>query len=255
MKSGIIVMALALLSIVETKAQLKDPTISFSVQPTLGNRLMTFRSNVSSRVKDSINSMDRMRDALGAQIMVSFSTSQSARIHFGLQFQNFGYTRRRENYRFLDTIHPEIGVMNDLSQTGGNYADFNFRYHYIAIPFLFSKEIKSKSVKESKMQFLIGGSIAALVNHDIKAQLRGFSTKDGKDFRLKDEDNQAGRFNANLQISFRLENPLYGKNTFIFVQPDLFVPILKANYSSMRAQLYAFGLQVGVMFKLDKDKA
>lgn len=248
-------MALVLFSVIETKAQLKDPAISFSVQPTIGNRLMTFRSNVSSRIKDSINSMDRMRDAIGAQIMISFSTSQTARVHFGLQFQNFGFTRRRENYRFLDTIHPEIGVMNDLSQTGGNYADFNFRYHYVAIPFLFSKEIKSKNVKESKMQFLIGGSIGALINHDIKAQLRGFSTKEGKEFRLKDEGNQAGRFNANLQISFRLENPLYGKNTFIFVQPDLFVPVLKANYSNMRAQLYALGLQVGVMLKLDKDKA
>lgn len=237
------------------QAQLKDPAISFSIEPTLSNRIMTYKRSVTTQFKDSINKMDRWRDAIGGQIMVSFSTSRTSNIFFGLQFQNFGYTRRRENLRFLDTIHPQIGVMNDLSQTGGNYVDFNVRYQYIALPFLISKRIELKNMKESKLQFLFGGSISTLINHDIFAQLRGFSTQNGKEFDLSDEEAEAGRFNANLQLGLRLENPLYGKNTFVFVQPNIYLPVLKANYGFQRAQLYVFSLQLGIMMKLKEDKA
>ena len=67
--------------------------------------------------------------------------------------------------------------------------------------------------------------------------------------------NEAGLFNANIQFGLRLENPIINKNTFIFVQPELYLPILKANYSDEKAQLYHFGLQIGMMYLLEKDKA
>lgn len=237
------------------KAQLKDPALSISVMPTVSNRLMSFKTNVPDNYKDSINQSDGYRDALSAAVMMSYSVDKYTRIHFGLQYLNLGFTRKKENLRFLDTIHPQIGIMSDLSQTGESYVDFNYRFHYITLPFLVDKQIVNKRLKASTLHFIMGASISALLKHDIKAQFHGFSLKGGQKSKVLDAgDQEAGRLNGNLQFGFRLENLVYGEKTFVFVQPNVFIPILKANYSKERAQLYALGLQVGLMFKIEKDK-
>lgn len=236
-------------------AQLSNPALSFSVEPGLGNRGMNFKSKVPSAYKDSINKADVWRQSLSASAMLSYSTSRYSRIFTGIQFLNFGFTRMRYNLKFMDTIHPDIGIVNDLSQTGSNDVAYVYRYQYLAFPFLFSSKLKVKKLKSSTLHFMMGGSLCVLLNHDIKTKLIGFSAKGEKQFRLKDKDNEAGSFNANIQFGMRLENPIINKNTLIFVQPELYLPILKANYSDQKAQLYHFGLQIGLMYLLENDKA
>ena len=236
-------------------AQLSNPALSFSVEPGVGNRGMNFKSKVPSAYKDSINKADIWRESLSASAMLSYSTSRYSRIFTGIQFLNFGFTRMRYNLKFKDTIHPDIGIVNDLSQTGSNDVAYVYRYQYLAFPFMFASKLKVKKLKASTLHFMMGGSLCVLLNHDIKTKLIGFSAKGEKQFRLKDKDNQAGLFNANIQFGLRLENPVINKNTFIFVQPELYLPILKANYSDQKAQLYHFGLQIGMMYLLEKDKA
>ena len=236
-------------------AQLSNPALSFSVEPGVGNRGMNFKSKVSSAYKDSINKADIWRQSLSASAMLSYSTSRYSRIFTGVQFLNFGFTRMRYNLKFMDTIHPDIGIVNDLSQTGSNDVAYVYRYQYLAFPFMFASKLKVKKLKSSTLHFMMGGSLCVLLNHDIKTKLIGFSAKGEKQFKLKDKENEAGLFNANIQFGLRLENPIINKNTFIFVQPELYLPILKANYSDEKAQLYHFGLQIGMMYLLEKDKA
>lgn len=246
---------LLLVSYTSVHAQLSNPAISFSVEPGVGNRGMNFKSKVPKAYKDSINKADIWRQSLSASAMLSLNTSRYSRIFTGIQFLNFGFTRMRYNLKFMDTIHPDIGIVNDLSQTGSNDAAYIYRYQYLAFPFLFSSKLRVKKLKSSSLHFMMGGSLAVLLNHDIKTKLIGFSAKGQKEFKLKDKENEAGLFNANIQFGLRLENPIIDKNTFIFVQPDIYLPILKANYSDEKAQLYHFGLQIGIMYNLDKDKA
>lgn len=155
----------------------------------------------------------------------------------------------------MDTIHPQIGIVNDLSQTGSNDVEYNYRYQYIGIPFLFSSKLRIRKMKTSRLHFMFGGAVSGLINHDIKVKLIGFSAFGKKEFRLDGDEDEPIRFNASLQFGFRLENPLFDENTFIFVQPDLFLPLIASNRSDMRAQLYGLGLQVGCMINLEKDKA
>ncbi len=236
-------------------AQPSNPALSFSVEPGVGNRGMNFKSKVPSAYKDSINKADIWRQSLSASAMLSYSTSRYSRIFTGVQFLNFGFTRMRYNLKFMDTIHPDIGIVNDLSQTGSNDVAYVYRYQYLAFPFMFASKLKVKKLKSSTLHFMMGGSLCVLLNHDIKTKLIGFSAKGQKQFKLKDKENEAGLFNANIQFGLRLENPIINKNTFIFVQPELYLPVLKANYSDEKAQLYHFGLQVGIMYLLEKDKA
>ena len=230
---------------------------SLSVEPTIGNRLISYKGNYPQTFKDSIKKADRSRDAFSVAFMLSTKYKSKNRFYIGLQFQNFGFTRKKDNLNFLDTIHPEIGIMNDLSQTGGAYVDFNYRYAYLAIPILFSQQISSKKKTSTIVHFIYGGSISALLKHDIRAVLHGFSTRGNqKVYTLKNPSENVDRINVNLHAGLRIENMLYNKSTWVFVQPEVFVPTLNANSGSERHHLWAIGLQVGVyyvpQFKDDK---
>jgi len=230
---------------------------SVSIEPTVGNRLISYKGNYPQSFKDSIQKVDRSRDAISMAFMVSTKFKSRNRFYIGLQFQNFGFTRKKDNLRFLDTIHPEIGIMNDLSQTGGAYVDFNYRYAYLAIPILFSQQISSKKKLNTTVHLIYGGSISALMKHDIRAVLHGFSTRGNqKVYTFKNPSENVDRINVNLHAGLRIENMLYNKSTWVFVQPEIFVPTLNANSSNERHHLWAIGLQVGVyympQFKDDK---
>jgi len=248
------ILIFCLLTGLAAEAQFKEPSYSFAVVPTLGNRLISFKSGGSAYVKDSLKKADGWRDAIGASVIFGFKSGKTSRIFIGFQFHNFGFTRKKENIRFKDTIHPDIGIMNDLSQTGNNYVDFNYRYMYLAVPFLMSKQISGKNMKSSTLHLLFGGSLAGLVKHDIKAQFHGFSAFGKKEFKLEDKESQPGLLNGNLHIGLRLENLVYGKSTFVFVQPTVYVPILGANYGEQRHHLFALGLEVGLMYQPNKEK-
>lgn len=237
------------------EAQKIKGAMYWSVAPTLGNSFTTFQNAVSSQVKDSLKKQDHWRSAIGASAMFGLELSSTRKLMIGLQFSNYGFTRKRENYKFLDTLHPEIGVMADLSQTGNNYIDFNYRYQYLTIPVIYSMQISGKAMKSSTIHWNIGGSISGLVQHDIRAVLHGFSAKGEKVFKLKNEAENPGLFNANFHTGFRLENLIDGKRTYIFVQPCLNIPLLNANYGKERHHLYALSFEVGFIFKPEKKES
>ena len=232
------------------EAQLREPAWSLSVQATYGNRFMVYKGNFSDRYKDSLGKADRGRDAIGGAFTVSFQAGKRQRLYTGLQFHNFGFTRKKENLRFLDTIHPGIGIVNDLSQTGGAYVDFNYRYMYLSLPLLFSWQLSGKKLPNTSIHLIYGLSVSALVHHDIRAVLHGFSTRGGqKIYPLNNSSGEPERINAILQGGFRIENALYGKETMVFVQPELFVPAMTANRSSERHRLWAAAIQIGICYK------
>lgn len=236
-------------------AQLKDPAISISLQPTLGSRFITYKGNFTQDFKDSLNKADRFRDAIGASILVSFQISKTRRMYTGLQFHNFGFTRRKEDIKFKDTIHPEIGIMNDLSQTGGAYADFNYQYMYLSLPLIFSNQISGKKLVDTKIHFTYGGSASVLIKHQIRAVLRGFSTRGAEKVHpLENKGSDPDRININAHFGMRVENKLFSKSTWVFVQPELLIPFLNANGGSQRHRLWALGLQIGIFYQPNKDK-
>lgn len=226
-----------------------------SVMPTFGNTITAYKNNVSDNYKDSLNKLDRWRPAIGASLLFGFEMRNKDFLQIGLQYHNFGFTRKREDYRFKDTLHPSIGIMNDLSQTGANYINFNYRYQYLSIPFLYSKHLKAKQFKSSSFHWTIGGSLSGLINHDIRAVLHGFSAYGKKVFIIDNEADNPSFFNINFQTGFRLENLLDNKRTYIFVQPTLYIPAFSANYSKERHHLYSLALEVGIVIKPEKAKA
>ena len=233
-------------------SQIKNGWWQAAITPTLGNRIITYKGEFSAKYKDSISKADGFRSAIGANIGYHYEISKEERIFIGLQFYNFGFMRKKENLKFLDTIHPEIGRMFDMSQTGINYVNFMYRYYYASVPFIYERLIgKTKKVQS---YFQLGGALGGLISHSIRADLHGFSAQGKKKFILKNDSEQAARLMFNLQMGVRVESVLYDKNSYIFVQPTLYLPILTANYAPERHHLYALGLELGVIFKIKKPE-
>lgn len=248
-------MLILILNCIDLSGQLKDPGYSFAIEPTFSSRIAVYKGSYSDTYKDSLQKADRYRDAIGASFLVSFKTGKKQRIYTGIQFHNFGFTRKKENIRFMDTIHPQIGIMNDLSQTGGAHVDFNYRFMYLSLPVLFSRQISGKKMTSTLVHLIWGGSVSVLMQHDIRAVLHGFSTRGAeKVHKLENSAAEASRINACLHAGFRVENLLFGKDTWIFAQPEIYLPAFTANGSSERYRLLAAGIQVGIYYQPIKDK-
>ena len=72
----------------------------FSVQPTVANRIMLY-SSVNQKNKDSFSKVDQSRITLGANALFTLPINKDLSLMTGLKFQSMGFTRRKENIRFL----------------------------------------------------------------------------------------------------------------------------------------------------------
>lgn len=233
----------------------KNISWSFSLQPVISGAWIGFKNELPAEKKDSIRKAGTIRTALGFSVLISSEYRKNKRLYTGLQFQNFGFSRIRENLKFLDTIDPRIGIVNDLSQTGGAYVNFQYRYKYLAIPLLFSDLISDPKKKETRLHILYGTSVSALLSHDIRAVLHGFSTRGGvKEHILDNSRDEPGRFNMNLHGGFRIETRISGESIYGFAQPEIILPVFPANQGAERHRLWVAGMQVGIFYITGQNK-
>ncbi len=237
-------------------AQFKGSEWSIYIQPTLGNRFVQYKNEVSQKYKDSIAQADGYRKSIGAGLEYHKVIDRYSSLQFGLQYFNAGFTRTRKAYKFLDTIHPQIGIMADLSDPSGNYVKFNYRFHFVALPVLYQTKLKIKRLPENTSLFWLGGAqIDMLIKHDIKAKLYGFSAYGEKEFVLDNKEADASRYNLALQTGLRFEYMLEDHYS-VYVQPQFILPILVSNFAKERYFLYAFNLNIGMHFRpANKDKS
>lgn len=250
LKKGLLIVLF--LCFIKLNAQLKFDTWLISVQPTLGGKIGLY-TDKEQHFKDSFKKTDKLRQSIGFNIYSLIEISAKNKLQIGIQYQNFGFMRKVEDIKFGDTIHPKIGIRNDLVDVGPSWVEFRYRYHYIAIPFLFIRTIKESKTKPSSLHFVAGGALSGLIKQDIKAQFFGFSFGKNKTIKFNEDDINAGVINANLQIGLRYENKVYGENTSIYLQPNLYCALLPANYGVNKNLLYSFGLEVGIKHRFEKE--
>jgi hypothetical protein len=220
----------------------------FSVQPGLNHRIM-FAENKQS--KDSFRRLDKFHQTLSFNIYKPISISEKSSLWIGLQYQNMGFKRLKEDIRFLDTIHPLLGIRADQVQIGPSWVEFRYRYHYLSIPFLYTKEIKRRAKGASgSFHFIAGGAISGLLKQDINAVFYGFTFKGQKSIKFNETDVSSGLISGNLQIGFRYENKIDGDKLSIFVQPKLTLPVLPANYGKNIHMLYSIGAELGLKVRV-----
>lgn len=230
----------------------KNKDIYFSVQPGLNSRIMFYEN---AQFKDSFRKTDKFSQSISFNIYKPIQIRSNLLLFIGLQYQDMGFKRKKENVRFLDTIHPLLGVRFDQVEIGPSWVEFRYRYHYLSIPFLFSKEIKRKRKgRPGSIHLLGGGAISGLLNQDINAVFYGFTFKGKKSIKFNENDISASQINANMQLGLRYENKLDGDKLSIFIQPKLTLPLLPANYGQNMHLLYSIGAEFGLKINLGKTE-
>ncbi|MDP2174524.1 MAG: hypothetical protein Q8K70_01295 [Bacteroidota bacterium] len=222
-----------------------------SVQPGLNHRIM-FPEN--EKFKDSFKKNDKFHQSLSFNIYKPISLSQRSTLLIGLQYQNMGFKRMKDDVKFLDTIHPLLGIRADQVQIGPSWVEFRYRYHYLSIPFLYSKELKRRVKGASgSLHVLAGGAISGLLKQDINAVFYGFTFKGQKSIKFNENDISSGLVSGNIQIGLRYENKIDGEKLSVFVQPKLTLPVLPANYGKNMHMLYSIGAEFGLKVRLSDD--
>ena len=248
------ILLLLFLSVSLKANDFKQQAFSLYIQPSFNNTFTQFKSNVFSvAYKDSILLHTKGRTGLNTAINWSFQMRPKLRLQTGLVFQNMGFSVIKDHLRFLDTIHPKIGIMSDLSQTGPSYVDFKYRYFQLAMPVQFVQSIYNK--KNTQLSWVYGGAVAIMYQHSIKAVLHGFSGRGNqKVYVFSNEAEFATRVNVQVETGLRVSSDLDNNGLQIYAQPHLCIPLFNANTSSVRHHLYQLGLQIGLIYPINKDK-
>jgi hypothetical protein len=252
-KNQLVLLMFGLLYISAQASDFKSQAYSLAVQPSYSNTFVQFKSNTySTRFKDSILDNTQGRTGLNLALMWSFKMRSKTRFQTGLMFQNLGYSVLKDNLHFLDTIHPRIGIMSDLSQTGPSYVDFRYRFFQLALPIAFEKSIFNK--KATQISWVYGGAVAIMFKHSIKAVLHGFSARGNqKVFVFDNPEEGAVRMDVQFQTGLKIATDIDAKGLKVFAQPNLILPVFNANTSAVRHHLYQIGIQIGLQYTLQES--
>jgi hypothetical protein len=202
--------------------------------------LFTFGSN------DSLRDNNAVRTPLGGEIGVHFLLNRDWYFGVGLRLdhQSFGVTWT--NPGLFDTIHPDIGVITDLSQTATKVVHASHRGFYAAVPLRLDYVIHREQGRDIGMGFSFGITPRFLVLRDELYILEAFTLHGERRHRLKDSGYEWSNFNVDIEAGYRFSFPATPSIRFL-VEPGFRIPLLNATSEGFRS--YSLYSKVGFRFE------
>lgn len=239
------------------QSKLKREVSGFAM-PMVGGRMLTTNgvppsyNGTQGEFDDSLKSADMLKLSLGGGIGLSFFKDDFSRFEIGIRYSDQGFIRVKKGLTFGQVIHPEIGVVKDLSSTGNSKdVHFVYRYQYLQFPLLY--HFAPYSVKKyDEIDFFIttGISINVLFNHTVKAKLQGWTAFGEEVFNIEKHDYNQSAANANVHLGFRLHYKMDGKTSLLF-NPTASMGILQANDGIEKHRLFNISIPIGFVYSLE----
>lgn len=230
------------------------------MMPMVASKFLTVKGVPSgypgntATLKDSLSSGDFPKLALGAGVSLNFYKDRYSRFEVGLRYSDQGFVRAKKNLGFGQMIHPEIGPVKDLSQTGWpKDVHFYYRFQYLQIPLLY--HFAPYSVKKSnKFDFYLTAGISAniLLNHTVKAKYQGWTAYGKEKQNITKHLYDPSPANMNLHFGFRLHYSMDSR-TDVLLSPALGLGILNANNGNERYRLWDLSVPVGFVYRFGKE--
>lgn len=234
--------------------------LSVFAMPMFGSRFMTIKGTPedyngnSGEYKDSIQQADFPKLALGGGVGLSFYRDVYTRLEVGLRYSDQGFTRGKYDLGFGQMIHPEIGPVKDLSQTGSpKDVHFVYRYQYLHIPVMY--HFAPYSVKKfGSFDFYMSAGVSAniLLNHTVKAKYQGWTAYGKEEQNITNHDYKPAPANINLHFGFRLHYNIDDR-TELLLSPALGMGILNANDGNERPRLIDLSIPIGFTYRLSEN--
>lgn len=214
--------------------------------PGIGYRQLSAKPLVSPEFKDSLNKMDMTRKNWSFGLNYIHAVNRNINLQLGLEYHRMSFTRVLEDLQFHDTVHPQVGRIEDLSQTGQKDAFFYHKYHYLSVPFVVQTFLAPKyGRKKASVHLITGISFDLLIQDKIDVFLKGYTVK-GESRHTIQNDYTAAQLNINTIIGGRFVFFLEEKLAFT-VQPHLTFPLLVSTEDDFVAmRLFQTNLRVGI---------
>jgi len=200
--------------------------------------------------RDSIAKMDRADFRWNAGFDVKLPIEKDWALQTGVEVRNYGFLRVWEDLQYLDSIHPEIGRVEDLSNNGVKVADYHYRYTYLSIPLLFHRDISSRKYRHTyQFSVFFGPRFQFLFNEQLDIFLQGFSVQGEFDHSLDYTSYKPSDFNVAFSLGGRAQIRL--ESVWVLsVQPFLDTQVLRSGEDELvKFNLNQAGLDVGINYE------
>ena len=234
--------------------------IGVYMMPMMASRFLKVKevpsgyTGTMAEFKDSLSTADFPKLALGGGISLNYYRDIYSRFEVGLRYSDQGFIRSKKNLGFGQEIHPEIGPVKDLSQTGSpKDVHFYYRFQYLQIPLTY--HFAPYAVKKSdKFDFYLSAGISAniLLNHTVKAKYQGWTAYGKERQNITKHEYDPTPANFNLHFGFRLHYSMDSK-TDILLSPALGLGILNANNGNERYRLWDLSVPIGFVYRIGKE--
>lgn len=199
---------------------------------------------------DSIRNMSRgdLRWNVGASTFLPIDRDWDMEI--GIQWSHYGFTRVWNDLQYLDSIHPRIGRVEDLSDNGIKVATYDFRMNYLSVPVLFHYDFTGgRRNRQYGGSLFIGPEFHFLMKESQQIHLSGFSVKGEFEHELDATDYDLLGFNASLALGGRYIVRVE-KSLFASFQPRFSLQLLNSGSDELlRFNLYQLGLNAGIYYE------
>lgn len=222
------------------------------IKPYLGaNFSQRTMNSVNSDRGDSLNSADKMKLFPAAGIQFLFEYKPGKEFYIGLGYNEVGFVRERFDYKFSDTVHPDLGKILDLSQGAQKNGFFTYHFRYIEIPIGFNFQITPRQDMHFYTGWVnFGVSPQILLKQQMNIFLEGFTMKGENRFKFDNTGYDAMKINLALQAGGRLDIAIDKKNWVTF-DALLKVHVLKTAESVNESfKIWNFAANLGIRHQI-----
>lgn len=200
--------------------------------------------------RDSIAEMDHADLRWNVGFSAKFPIGRDWSLQTGAELKQYGFLRTWEDLQYLDSIHPTVGRVEDLSNNGIKIADYHYRFTYLSVPLLFHRDVSPRSQRRTyQISLFFGPRLQFLMNEQLDINLQGFSVQGEYEHTLDITSYDPVPFNVAFSMGGRAQIRL--ESNFVFsVQPFLDTQILRSGEDEwVKFNLNQAGLDVGINYE------
>ncbi|NUM32007.1 MAG: hypothetical protein HUU47_06755 [Bacteroidetes bacterium] len=156
--------------------------------------------------KDSLDNADKVGFMPNAGVLFLYEKKPGREFFWGIAYNQIGFERERLNYKFQDTVHPDLGQIHDLSQAAQKNGYFTYHFNYLEFPIGYNFQVTPREQMHNFTGwFNIGITPQFLINQNMAIFLQGFTMKGENKFKFKNTGYNAAKMNLTLQSGGRVD--------------------------------------------------
>jgi hypothetical protein len=195
---------------------------------------------------DSMKNIAALRTTFQGGIRVNLKAGRNWKFQTGIGYARNSSRFERTGLEFHDTIHTEIGRIEDLSQAATKTVIYKYNFDYIEIPLNFMYQIHvQKGTSFYTPYVLIGVQNQLLMKHFMHVDLKGFSAYGEQSFDIDKTGWDGAEYKMQLNLGARFEFKME-KSMAVSVQPEIKIPLMATAGDNPSVNHGALGLWLGI---------